>query len=130
MCIPVHFKMEYTTEIRTFVKAHPFGMLLSNGSQVPYVTHVPLQLMTNDGGNDSISIHLSKANPHAKALENGVSTLAVFLGTNGYFSPRSYVEKYNMPTWNYRAVHAFGKLLKIENEDELMKLVDQMIIEH
>ncbi|MDE0793967.1 MAG: FMN-binding negative transcriptional regulator, partial [SAR324 cluster bacterium] len=39
MYIPAHFKMEDTAEIRTFVKAHPFGMLLSNGSQVPDVTH-------------------------------------------------------------------------------------------
>jgi predicted FMN-binding regulatory protein PaiB len=29
-----------------------------------------------------------------------------------------------MPTWNYTAVHAFGTLRKIENEDELMTLVD------
>ena len=87
MYIPAHFKMEDTAEIRTFVKAHPFRMLLSNGSQIPDVNHVPLQLMTDDGGNDSINIHLSKANPQAKALENGVSALAVFLGTNGYISP-------------------------------------------
>ena len=105
-------------------------MLLSNGSQVPDVTHLPLQLMTDDEGNDSINIHLSKTNPHAKALENGVSALAVFLGTNGYISPRWYAEKYNVPTWNYTAVHAFGTLRKIENEDEMMTLVDQLTIEH
>ena len=130
MDIPAHFKMEDTVEIRTFVKAHPFGMLLSNGSQVPDVTHLPLQLMTDDEGNDSINIHLSKANPHTKVLENGVSALAVFLGTNGYISPRWYAEKYKVSTWNYTAVLAFGTLRKIENEDELMTLVDQLTIEH
>ena len=49
MYIPAHFNMEDTAEIRTFLKAHPFGMLLSNGSQVPDVIHLPLQLMTDDG---------------------------------------------------------------------------------
>jgi len=49
MYIPAHFNMEDTAEIRTFVKAHPFVMLFSNGSQVPDVTHLPLQLMTDDG---------------------------------------------------------------------------------
>ena len=122
--------MEDTAEIRTFVKANPFGMLLSNGRQVSDVTHLPLQLMTDEEGNDSINIHLSKANPHTKVLENGVSALAVFLGTNGYISPRWYAEKYNVPTWNYTAVHAFGTLRKIDNEDELMQLVDQLTIEH
>jgi len=35
-----------------------------------------------------------------------------------------------MPTWNYTAVHAFGKLRKIEKEDELITLVYQLTIEH
>ena len=49
MYIPAHFNMEDIAEIRTFLKAHPSGMLLSNGSHVPDVTHVHLQLMTDDG---------------------------------------------------------------------------------
>jgi len=130
MYIPAHFKIKETAEIRTFVKAHPFGMLLSNGSQVPGVTHLPLQLMTDEEGNDSINIHLSKANPHANTLKDGESVVAVFLGTNGYISPRWYAAKDNVPTWNYTAVHAFGRLRKIEKEAELMKLVDQLTIEH
>ena len=130
MYIPAHFKIKETAEIRTFVKAHPFGMLLSNGSQGPGVTHLPLQLMTDEEGNDSINIHLSKANPHANTLKDGESVVAVFLGTNGYISPRWYAAKDNVPTWNYTAVHAFGRLRKIEKEAELMKLVDQLTIEH
>ncbi|HIA34389.1 MAG TPA: FMN-binding negative transcriptional regulator, partial [Candidatus Lambdaproteobacteria bacterium] len=55
---------------------------------------------------------------------------AVFLGTNGYISPRWYAAKDNVPTWNYTAVHAIGTLRKIENEEELMKLVDKLTIEH
>jgi transcriptional regulator len=35
-----------------------------------------------------------------------------------------------MPTWNYTAVHAFGTLRKIENENELITMVDQLTIEH
>ena len=35
-----------------------------------------------------------------------------------------------MPTWNYTAVHVFGTLRKIENEDELMTPVDQLTKEH
>jgi len=130
MYIPADFKMNDTAEIRTFVQAHPFGMLLNNGSGIPAVSHLPMQLLTDNAGNDSINIHFSKANPHAKALEDGESAVAVFLGTNGYISPRWYAAKDNVPTWNYTAVHAIGTLRKIENEEELMKLVDQLTIEH
>ena len=65
-----------------------------------------------------------------KALENGVSALAVFLVTNGYIPRRWYAEKYKVSTWNYTAFLGFGTLCKIENEDELMTPVDQLTIEH
>ena len=84
MYLPAHFKMNDTAEIRTFVMAHPFGSLLTNGKQVPQVTHLPMQLLTDYVGNDSIYLHLSKANPHAKVLENTENVVAVFLGSNGY----------------------------------------------
>ena len=130
MYIPADFKMNDAAEIRAFVQAHPFGTLLTNGKQVPQVTHLPMQLLTDDAENDSLNLHLSKANPHASGLENGESAIAVFVGTNGYISPRWYAAKDNVPTWNYTAVHAIGTLRKIENEEELMKLVDQLTIEH
>ena len=84
MYIPAHFKMNDKAEIRTFVMAHPFVYLMTNGKQVPQVTHLLMQLLTDDSGNDSINLHLSKANPHAKVLENRENAVAVFLGTNGY----------------------------------------------
>ena len=130
MYIPADFKMNDAAEIRAFVQAHPFGTLLTNGKQVPQVTHLSMQLLTDDAENDSLNLHLSKANPHASGLENGESAIAVFVGTNGYISPRWYAAKDNVPTWNYTAVHAIGTLRKIENEEELMKLVDQLTIEH
>ena len=65
MYIPAHFKMNNTAEIRNFVQMHPFGMLLINGSEVSKVTSLPMQLQINDRDNDSIYIHLAKANPHS-----------------------------------------------------------------
>ena len=78
MYIPAHFKMSDTAEIRTFVMAHPFGALLTNGRQVPQVTHLPMQLLTDDAGNDSINLHLSKAISHAKGLETEKTRLQFF----------------------------------------------------
>ena len=85
--------------------------------------------MTYDEEIDSISIHFSKANPYLKALEWN-KRIAVFLVTNGYIFHHWYAEKYNVSNWNYTSVLEFGTLHKIENEDELMTLVDQLTIEH
>ncbi len=130
MYVPAYFKMNNTAEIRTFVMSHPFGALLTNGRQVPQVTHLPMQLQTDDAWNDSTNIHFSKANLYAQALENVESVVEVFFGTNGYISPRWSAAKDNVPTWNYTAVHAIGTLRKIKNEEELMKLLDKLTIEH
>jgi len=34
----------------------------------------------------------------------------VFSGPHAYVSPRWYVEKERVPTWNYAAVHAYGRV--------------------
>jgi transcriptional regulator len=36
--------------------------------------------------------------------------LVVFAGPHAYVSPRWYEEKERVPTWNYTAVHAYGKV--------------------
>lgn len=130
MYVPAHFRMNNPDQIRDFVHAHPFGMLLTNGSEIPEVSHIPMQLQTDDEENDSIYIHLAKANPHVQGIENGQTGIAVFCGTNGYISPRWYAAQDNVPTWNYTAVHAIGSLWKIENKNDLMKLVDALTAEH
>ena len=130
MYIPAHFKMNNTAEIRNFVQMHPFGMLLINSSEVSKVTHLPIQLHTDDAWNDSTNIHFSKANLHAQALENVESAVEVFFGSNGYISPRWYAAKDNVPTCDYTAVHAIVTLRKMGNKDELMKQVDDLTAEH
>ena len=130
MYIPVHFKINDPVEIRSFVRAHPFGMLLTNGVEVPEVTHLPMQLKSNEGHNDAISFHMAKANPHSKSIVDGEKSVAVFRGVHRYISPRWYEAKDNVPTWNYIVVHAVGVLRKIEKKDELIKLVDSLSAEH
>ena len=45
-----------------------------------------MQLLTDNSGKDLINMHLSKANPHAVALENGESAVAVFWELTVIFS--------------------------------------------
>ena len=116
MYIPVHFKINDPVEIRSFVRAHPFGMLLTNGVEVPEVTQLPMQLKSDDGQNNTISFHMAKANPHSKSIVDGEKSVAVFRGVHGYISPRWYEEKDNVPTWNYIVVHAVRVLRKIEKK--------------
>ncbi|GIT72846.1 MAG: hypothetical protein Ct9H300mP28_26600 [Pseudomonadota bacterium] len=67
-------------------------MLLTNGVEVPEVTHLPMQLKSDDGHNDAISFHMAKANPHLSQLLMGKSQLS-FSGFTDTFLPAGMKQK-------------------------------------
>jgi len=77
-------------------------------------THLPL-IVRDEGPHGVIEGHFAKANPHWQALADR-ETLVVFPGPHSYVSPSLYFEQTSVPTWNYIAVHAYGKLQLVEEE--------------
>jgi transcriptional regulator len=56
-----------------------------------------------------IHSHMAKPNPQwQEFFEDDV--LVVFSGPHAYVSPRWYEAQERVPTWNYAAVHAYGKV--------------------
>ena len=129
MYVPAHFREEDQESIHALVRSSPFGLLLTNGSAVPEVTHLPMLLEVDPSG-ERILGHLALANPHAKMLQTGACALAVFSGEQGYITPRWYADPNLVPTWNYRVVHAHGTVRRVEEEPELMALVDALTAVH
>ena len=129
MYVPAHFQEKELDAIHQLVRDHSFGMLMVNGDQVPEVSHLPLHLKTGFN-QDRILGHLALANPQAAWIENDKPALAVFSGVDSYISPIWYVDENQLPTWNYRVVHAHGTLRLIDEPSELMRLLDQLTKEH
>lgn len=77
-------------------------------------THLPL-VVKDLGSHGLLEGHFALANPHWQALA-GRETLAVFPGPHSYVSPSLYADPLSVPTWNYIAVHAYGTLELIEDE--------------
>jgi transcriptional regulator len=69
----------------------------------------------DEGEHGLLEGHFARANPHWKSLA-GQETLVVFSGPHAYVSPALYTEALSVPTWNYIAVHAYGKLTLVEDE--------------
>jgi transcriptional regulator len=88
-----------------------FAALVSVIDGAPFVTHVPLLL---DRERRVLLGHLANANPQVAALFDGQQTLAVFQGPHAYISPRWYASP-NVPTWNYVAVHAYGRATRLDD---------------
>ena len=57
--------------------------------------------------------HMAKTNPQWQAFFDD-DVMVIFHGPHAYVSPRWYEQQERVPTWNYAAVHAYGKPRVIE----------------
>jgi transcriptional regulator len=108
-----------------FIHAHSFATLISvNTEGVPIATHIPIELQTKSDGQPILRGHLSRANPHAKILQTTTQALALFTGAHTYISS-SWYEQENVSTWNYSAVHVYGQV-KILTDEELLASLEHL----
>lgn len=127
MYIPDLYKNEDKDSIIKFLKENAFGLLINQTNGKLWATHIPLELEINKDGQEVLMGHISKENPQWTAFESDDHVLAVFTGPHAYISS-SWYDHENVPTWNYSAVHIYGKIKIIEGEaviDSLTKLVDK-----
>lgn len=125
MYIPKQFKIENWTEIEGFIRQHSFALLVSTQGTKPIASHIPIELEQNQAGEMVLRGHLAYANPQWKTFENNVEVLVIFQGNHTYISS-SWYEKENVPTWNYTAVHIYGSI-RILSEDELKISIKNLV---
>jgi transcriptional regulator len=127
MYIPDLFKNENQTEIKQFIHDNGFAILVNQTDGKLWATHIPLLLETNDLGKIILTGHLSIDNPQGESFSTNSDVLAIFSGPHSYISS-SWYDHENVPTWNYIAVHVYGKI-KVLNLEEtinsLKKLTDK-----
>ncbi|MFN3968694.1 FMN-binding negative transcriptional regulator [Flavobacterium sp.] len=127
MYIPDLYKNENQEDIQNFLHQNGFAILVNQTNGKLWATHTPLILETNAEGKQILVGHISKANPQSESFKNNDEVLAVFSGAHTYISS-SWYDHENVPTWNYLAVHVYGKV-KVYNHGEainfLKKLVDK-----
>lgn len=85
-------------------------------------THAPL-VIRECAGELKLVGHFARANPVSAVLQDA-DVLVIFTGPHDYVSPSLYESKLSVPTWNYTAVHAYGKAAVIDAEPALMMLVE------
>lgn len=77
-------------------------------------SHVPVELDPEPAPLGAIRCHFALPNPQARALAEGRELLFIFQGPQGYVSPSWSPTKRRtgkvVPTLNYVAVHAYGRV--------------------
>lgn len=126
MYIPRHFRQEDDNEIRSFIEQHPFGIVISSVSDKVAGTHIPM-LLTDSGTPFGLEGHFAAANPQNKAFTTNPECLVIFSGPHAYVSPSLYAETRNVPTWNFIAVHVYGRLSLIDSYEGKKSLLERSI---
>ncbi|WP_375324863.1 FMN-binding negative transcriptional regulator [Flagellimonas sp. GZD32] len=125
MYIPNHYKNENLEEVKVFIQHNSFGILINIVDQKPWGTHIPLELEQDVDGNDVLVGHMAKANPQWKNFTENAEVLCIFNGPHSYVSSSWYKEE-EVPTWNYIAVHVYGKL-KVLSEAETLQSMYRLV---
>ena len=124
MYIPKYFKVTNVDEILDFVQKNSFGTIVTTNNGKPIATHLPLGLRKLD--NDVyLTGHFAYGNEQWKTFEMCEEVLVMFQGPHAYISS-SWYEKENVPTWNYQAVHMYGKP-SILDKNELIEELTMML---
>lgn len=121
MFIPKQFKVTDTDEIFDFVEANSFGQLISNVDGRLFSTHMPFLLSEHK---DSVIGHLAIQNPQHSDL-HGQDVLITLQGPHDYISPSWYASS-GVPTWNYQAVHIYGKARVFSSPEDLKRIVETL----
>lgn len=126
MYIPKYYKISSINEIEEFIQKNSFGTLVTTKQGRPIATHIPLYIEKNNNeGHYYITGHMAYGNPQWKTFEEIEEVLVMFQGPHAYISSSWYNHE-NVPTWNYQAVHIYGKA-EILKKEELIEALSKML---
>ncbi len=125
MFIPAYFRKTDLRETEAFIRDHSFAILVSNVDNKPWATHIPLELEHKSNRESVLTGHISRANPQWKSFSNEETVMAIFQGPHSYVSS-SWYNHINAPTWNYIAVHVYGSM-RILNDDQQREKLRAMV---
>ncbi len=127
MYSPPHFAETDAAALGALIEGNNFAVLVSSVDGRPFATHLPFLYGAEAG---ILTAHMARANPHWQALaDNPDEVLVIFQGPHEYVSPTWYGEP-GVPTWNYTAVHVYGRFELIEDESEHRTVLKALTARH
>jgi transcriptional regulator len=126
MYLPDAFAEPDLAKLHDFIEQLSFGLLVSQVEGLPFATHLPFLLERTAGPHGTLVGHMARANPQWREA-GGQTALAIFSGPHAYISPTWYEAEQVVPTWNYTAVHAYGRVEVNEDKGSLLEIVQRSV---
>ncbi|SDH29819.1 negative transcriptional regulator, PaiB family [Paraburkholderia steynii] len=134
MYVPAHFAETRKEVLHSRIVQHPFGTLITHGSNGLDANHIPFELAAEEGELGVLRAHVARANPVWQEVANGDEVLVVFHAGDAYISPNWYPSKHELhkqvPTWNYMVVHAHGRITILDDERYVRGVVGRLTRTH
>jgi len=129
MYVPPAFREDDPSMLRQIMRAARLSTLVTATAEGLIATPLPLILDESEGEHGVLYGHLAKANPQWNLPVTG-DALVIFPGPDAYVTPSWYAAKREhgkvVPTWNYVAVHAYGRAEFFSDEDRLLEAVTRL----
>ncbi len=133
MYVPAHFAEHRVEVMHALMRSYPLGVLVANTSAGMEANHIPFVTDPNVGPKGTLRCHVARSNPLWTSLEQASDVLVIFQGPDAYVSPSAYEAKQKdgkvVPTWNYVAVHAYGKARVVHEREWLLDLLNALTVE-
>lgn len=136
---PPHFAETDPAAALDIIRAARLATLVTLGVGGLTATHLPLMPVGGVADPDGAAPlrlvgHLAKANGQWRDIDPAVPALAVFQGPEAYVTPSWYAAKREtgkvVPTWNYIAAHAYGRLEIVTDQATLHSIVTSLTDRH
>ncbi len=131
MYIPPAFKIDDDRKLAKFIGQHSFATVITQDGGTPgapFASQIPILFDPDPVGTGRLLGHVARANPQWNHFENSSQeVLVIFHGPHAYISPRWYETGPAVPTWNYAAVHVYGRASLIADDLRLKDLVMRMV---
>ena len=132
MYIPEPFKEERIDVLHDAIRRAGLATLVTLTGEGLIASHIPLLLDPKPAPLGTLLGHLARPNPQARGAVG--DALAIFLGPDAYVTPSWYATKREtgkvVPTWNYVAIHAYGKLELIDDPAHTREHIAQLTERH
>jgi transcriptional regulator len=133
MYTPPAFREDDPQALRSMMLSAGLATLVTATAEGLTATPLPLLLDPHEGPHGTLYGHLARANPQWRLPATG-EAMVLFPGNDAYVSPGWYAAKREhgkvVPTWNYAAVHAYGRAEFFEDAGRLLALVTRLTERH
>ena len=131
MYTPEHFAIEETDAVLEMMRANPFAILVSHGPDGLQATHLPTVVKSDANQLLRIDAHFARPNQHWRQFrDDGADAMFIYSGPHRYIHPGWYPTKAAtgkvVPTWNYAAVHVYGRARLMPDQEMLRAHVAEL----